>query len=120
VLPHAGGWATGGLPAAAERYRHDLLAVPGQAPTGGPLAAATGLSVAGRGVQLTSLRRRDDWLELRLVAYSSTPTVATITPVTEARRATLLGHPGDPLPTTAGTLTLPLTPWEIATLHFKR
>src|SRR5262249_43469048 len=73
VLPHAGGWATGGLPAAAERYRHDLLAVPGQAPAGGPLTPATGLSVAGRGAQLTSPPPPDDWPHLPPVPPPTPP-----------------------------------------------
>src|SRR5262249_53421127 len=95
-LPHAGGWAAGGLPAAAERYRHDLLAVPRQAPAGGPLAAATGLSLARRRVQPTSLRRRDDWLGGRLVAHPSTPPQATLTPPTPPRPPA--PPPGPPAP----------------------
>ena len=120
VLPHAGTWAGAGVAAAAERYRHDLLAVPGSAAPGGPLAAAGGLVVGGRGVTMTSLRRRGERLELRLVAYSDTPTSASVAPVTGARRADLLGRPGDALPVTDGTLTLPLAPWEIATVQLSR
>jgi mannosylglycerate hydrolase len=120
VLPHAGGWAGAGVVGAAERYRHDLLAVPGRAGPGGALTSASGLSVAGRGVTMTSLRRREDWLELRLVAYSDAPTVATVGPLTEARRADLLGRPADTIPLTDDHLTLPLAPWEIATIQLRR
>ncbi|MER6505831.1 alpha-mannosidase [Nonomuraea sp. NPDC001636] len=109
------------VPPQAELYRHDLLVVPG----GGdreltPPPAAHGLSVSGQGVTMSSLRRRDDWQELRLVALTASGTEAVVRGAfTEARRAGLTGGPGEPLETADGTLRLPLRPWEIATVQLR-
>ena len=79
------------------------------------LAAEQGLAVEG--ATMTSLRRRDaDWLELRLVALTDEPTTATVTcRFTQARRADLLGRPGEPL----STMDIRLRPWEIATVQLR-
>jgi len=62
----------------------------------------------------------DDWFELRLVCEHPAATVATVTgPFTAARRADLLGRPGEPLPLSGRTLRLPLEPWEIATVQLR-
>ncbi|MEU8142970.1 alpha-mannosidase [Nonomuraea sp. NPDC048901] len=117
LMPYGGSWAA--VPPAAETFRHDLLVVPG---TGDPSLAlppaASGLSVTGDGVVMTSLRVRDGRHELRVVAYSETPTNAIISGTfTQARHADLRGRPGDPLPVSSGTIHLPLRPWEIATVQ---
>jgi alpha-mannosidase len=117
LMPYGGSWAA--VPPAAETFRHDLLAVPG---TGDPSLAlppaASGLSVTGDGVVMTSLRVRDGRHELRVVAYSETPTNAIISGTfTQARHADLRGRPGDPIPVSSGTIHLPLRPWEIATVQ---
>ncbi|MEU7836763.1 alpha-mannosidase [Nonomuraea sp. NPDC049129] len=117
LMPYGESWAA--VPSAAETFRHDLLAVPG---TGDPSLAlppaAPGLSVTGDGVVMTSLRVRDGRHELRVVAYSETPTNAIISGTfTQARHADLRGRPGDPLPVSSGTVHLPLRPWEIATIQ---
>ncbi|MDR8410763.1 alpha-mannosidase [Nonomuraea sp. 3-1Str] len=122
LMPYEGGGEEGGweaVPPAAETFRHDLLPVPG---TGDPSLAlppaAPGLSVTGDGVVMTSLRLRDDWRELRIVALSPEPTEAVVEgSFTHARHADLRGRPGDPLPVTDGTVRLPLRPWEIATIQ---
>ncbi|MEU7739683.1 alpha-mannosidase [Nonomuraea sp. NPDC049158] len=117
LMPYGESWAA--VPPAAETFRHDLLAVPG---TGDPSLAlppaASGLSVTGDGVVMTSLRVRDGRHELRVVAYSETPTNAIISGTfTQARHADLRGRPGDPIPVSSGTVHLPLRPWEIATIQ---
>ncbi|MEV6159196.1 alpha-mannosidase [Nonomuraea sp. NPDC052129] len=117
LMPYGGSWAS--VPPAAETFRHDLLVVPG---TGDPSLAlppaAPGLSVTGDGVVMTSLRVRDGRHELRVVAYSETPTNAIISGTfTQARHADLRGRPGDPIPVSSGTIHLPLRPWEIATVQ---
>ena len=62
----------------------------------------------------------DDWFELRLVCEHPAATVATVTgPFGAARRADLLGRPGEDLPLSGRTLRLPLQPWEIATVHLR-
>ncbi|HEX6678806.1 MAG TPA: glycoside hydrolase family 38 C-terminal domain-containing protein [Actinomycetes bacterium] len=121
VMPHAGAWHQAGVLEAMERYQHDLVTAPGRgAPTAG-LGEATGVEVAGDGVVLSSLRRRDEWFELRVVGEHPAETVATITgPFTAARRADLLGRPGEDLPLSGGrALRLPLRPWEIATVQLR-
>lgn len=119
VQPHAGGWASAGVLASAERFAHDLVAVPGSGPAGGPLPAAAGLRVTGDGVVLASLRRRSDWLELRLVAESPAARTAVVelpAGIAAARRCDLLGRPLADLQLLDGRLHLPLGPWEIATV----
>jgi alpha-mannosidase len=70
-------------------------------------------------VALSSLRRRDGALELRVVAMSATATVATVRGrFATATRVDLLGAELDVLDADlGGELTLPLAPWEIATLR---
>ncbi|HEY2958831.1 MAG TPA: glycoside hydrolase family 38 C-terminal domain-containing protein [Actinomycetota bacterium] len=119
VMPHAGPWHQAGVLAAMERYQHDLVAAPGSAlAQAAAPAEASGLEVTGEGVVLSSLRRRNLYLELRLVCEHPEATVATVTgPFDAARRADLLGRPGEPLPVSGRTLRLPLQPWEIATVQ---
>ncbi|MFI6810783.1 alpha-mannosidase [Nonomuraea sp. NPDC050328] len=105
------------VPEAAEHFRHDLLAVPGAGPADLPLPdEATGLEV--RGAVMTSLRRRDDWLELRAVAHEA-GTVRVEGAFTEARRADLRGRPGERIPVTGGTAELPAGAWEIVTVQLR-
>jgi mannosylglycerate hydrolase len=127
VLPHAGPWHADGVLEQAERYQHELLAAPG---TGPGLAAlrepepkpaalpeAAGLAVEGDGVVLSALRRRGDWLELRLACQHPDPVSAMVGGgLLAAREADLLGRPGAPLPLDGGTLRLELGAWEIRTL----
>lgn len=121
VLPHAGDWHDAGLVDAAERFRLPLVAVRGAGETGAELSSAEGLSVAGAGVAMTSLRHREDWLELRLVAETPSATSATISGgISAARRCDLLGRPGADLEVSDGSLELDLRPWEIATVQLRR
>ena len=120
LYPHAGSWAEADVVGAAERYHHPLLAVPATGPADA-LRIGEGLTVEGRGVQLCSLRRRDGWLELRLVAEHPEPTYATVHGgVAEARSCDLLGRPQAPLAVEDGSLQLPLGPFEIVTLQLRR
>jgi alpha-mannosidase len=117
LMPYDGDWRD--VPAAAETFRHDLPAVAGAGDASLPLPPpAPGLSVTGDGVVMTSLRKRDGLLELRLVALTAGATEAVVSgPFTRARHADLRGRPGEPVPVTDGVLRLPLSPWEIATLQ---
>jgi len=121
VMPHDGSWLDADLVAAAERYRHPMVHRPGAGDVGVPPSQAEGLSVQGTGVAMTSLRRRGDWLELRLVAESSRATTALVgtagAPVTAARTCDLLGREGDALPVEGGVLRLPMRPWQIVTVQ---
>ena len=103
VYPHPGAWHEDEVLTFMECFRHDLLAAPAPA-TGGrsPGLERAGLSVDGAGVVLSSLRRRGDWLELRL-ACQHPPTTATIGGgLVAARAADLLGRPGPDLPVAGG------------------
>jgi alpha-mannosidase len=104
-----------------ECFNHGLLAAPGGAEPG-PVRGleATGLSVEGEGVVLSSLRRRGDWLELRLVCQQPGPSTATVAGgVVAARTADLLGRPGAALPVAGGALRLGLGAWEIRTVQLR-
>ncbi|MCM0677827.1 hypothetical protein NCC78_24575, partial [Micromonospora phytophila] len=122
VLPFRGEWHAAGVAEAAEAYRHELLAFSG---TGQPSVAlpgpATGLTVAGAGVALTSVRDRHGRVEVRVVAEAPTDTSAVIGAgrgVRGAWRADLMGRPGDRLTVDAdGLVRLPLRAWEIATVQ---
>jgi mannosylglycerate hydrolase len=117
LMPYRGSWEQ--VPAAAETFRHDLVTVAGSGDASLPLPAPeAGLSVEGDGVVMTSLRARDDWKELRVVALSDDPAEAVVRGgFTRARRADLRGRPGEELPVDGGVLRLPLGAWEIATVQ---
>ena len=121
VMPHQGSWLDADLVAVAERYRHPFVHRPGSGDVGIRVSEAEGLSVHGPGVAMTSLRRKGDWLELRLVAETSQHTTASVgttdAPVTAARICDLLGREGEPLPVEDGVLRLPLRPWQILTVQ---
>jgi mannosylglycerate hydrolase len=124
VMAHDGSWHDADLVAAAERYRHPMVSRPGTGTPGDVLPAPVeGLCVQGRGVAMTSLRRRGDWLELRLVAETPTGTVARVGApggqVMTARVADLLGAGGDPLPIGDGVLRLPMRAWQIVTVQLR-
>jgi len=123
VMPHDGSWLDADLVDAAERYRHPMVHRSGAGDVDVRPSQVEGLSVQGAGVAMTSLRRRGDWLELRLVAESSQATTALVgtaeTPVTAARACDLLGREGETLPVDGGVLRLPMRPWQIVTVQLK-
>jgi mannosylglycerate hydrolase len=126
IYPHAGPWHRDRVLTLAELFRHDLLAAPG---SGLPEAATDpgrgpeghGLRIDGEGVVLSSLRRRGDWLELRLACQHPDPVTATVGGgLVAAREADLLGRPGADLPVDGGALRLDLRAWEIRTVQLQR
>ncbi|MFB4281242.1 MULTISPECIES: glycoside hydrolase family 38 N-terminal domain-containing protein [unclassified Nonomuraea] len=120
LMPYQGSWEE--VVPQAESFRHDLLVVPGQGERFLPLPSpAAGLSVTGEGVVMTSLRDRDGWKELRVVALTPEPTEAVISgDLVEARQADLRGRPGEPVQVRDGVVRLPLEAWEIATIQFRQ
>ncbi|MEO5939332.1 MAG: hypothetical protein ABIZ72_00420, partial [Candidatus Limnocylindrales bacterium] len=81
-----------------------------------------GLSIEGRGVVLSALRRSANELEVRLVAETSTATMATISGpgIAAARDVDLLGRPGpDRALDPDGALRLALDAWEIRTIRLR-
>jgi mannosylglycerate hydrolase len=127
VYPHQGPWHEDGVLTLMECFRHDLLKAPGSGPPGpggrpGTVAGLErhGLSVEGVGVALSSLRRRGDWLELRLACQHPSPVTATVGGgVVAARSADLLGRPGPDLPVAGGVLRLDLRAWEVRTVQLR-
>ena len=75
VYPHPGAWHEDEVLTFMECFRHDLLAAPGTGDGPGRVRGLEGggLSVDGVGVVLSSLRRRGDWLELRLACQHPYP-----------------------------------------------
>jgi alpha-mannosidase len=120
VMPYAGESPGPDVVAAAEQYRHPFLVAPGTGPAGELREDRPGVSVEGEGVVLSSLRRRDDRIEIRIVAERSTPVrVAIRGPFDEAWEADLLGRPGVALVVSRGALELDLGPWEIRTIQLR-
>ena len=122
VYPHPGAWHEDEVLTFMECFRHDLLAAPGTGDGRGGVRGLerAGLSVDGAGVVLSSLRRRGDWLELRLACQHPSPTTATIGGgLVAARAADLLGRPGPDLPVAGGALRLDLRAWEIRTIQLR-
>jgi 2-O-(6-phospho-alpha-D-mannosyl)-D-glycerate hydrolase len=120
LLPNAGDWAAGGAIAAAEAYRHPFAVVRGTGPSADGGQGTQGLRLAGEGVVLSSLRRRDDHLELRIVNESPAASRATVMlPLAGARAADLLGRAGAELAVNDDRLELDLEPWEIRTVQLR-
>jgi alpha-mannosidase len=124
VLPHRGSWADAGLGQAAEAYLHPVVVTPGTAAPATDLRGVEGLRVEGAGVQLVSLRRRQDGdtaVEVRLVNSSDADTIARLgstgVPVKSATHVDGMGRPGDALEAADGVVRVPLRPWQIAAVR---
>jgi alpha-mannosidase len=126
LLPHAGGWADGGVAAAAEAYRHGYPWAHGAAAPHAawppPGAGENALAIEGEQIDLSSLRRRGDgWLEARVVNLSAEARPAVLRGgLLEAREASLRGEPGASLTVADGCVTLQLRPAEIRTVQLRR
>jgi alpha-mannosidase len=125
VMPTA---VAGGDPAtlaAAERFRHPLLAAPGLRPGAPANAERPGLTLTGDGIVLSSLRRRpgadlDDVLEVRLVREADGDGRARIDGAFgRAREVDLLGRPTGDWSPVPGRLELSLGGWEIRTIQLE-
>jgi mannosylglycerate hydrolase len=116
VYPLAGSWLEAGVLAQMEQYQHPFLVAPGTGTTAsGPPA---GLAIEGEGVVLSSLRRRGDWLEMRLVNQHPRSVTAEVRGAFErARMVDLIGRPGQALAVEHGMLEVMLSPWEIKTVQ---
>ncbi|GAB3873073.1 glycoside hydrolase family 38 N-terminal domain-containing protein [Terrabacter terrigena] len=124
VMPHRGSWADAGLAQAADAYLHAVVVRAGTAPAETAPGATEGLTVGGAGVQLVSLRRRQDddtAVEVRLLNSSDDAGEAVLgseaVPVRSASRVDGMGRAGDTLDVEDGILRLRLRAWEIATVR---
>ncbi len=127
LLPHRGDWRAADTVHHAEAYRYPMLRVRGLGLAGtagvpGPIDPA-GLSVDG--ATLTALRRRDGWLEIRVVRLDGEPGTARVAlaghgarPV-EAEETDLLGRGGVPLAVRDGEVAMQMGGWEIRTLRLR-
>ena len=121
LMPHASGWADAHVLEASEGYRQPFLVVTGVAGNTEPEEAGTGLSVEGRGVVLSALRRRAGWLEIRIVAEHPDPGAAVISgSFDRAREVDVLGRSMGDLEAGDGRIRLPIGPWQIRTLQVRR
>ncbi len=117
LFPHGGDWRQADVLTAAERYRLLFLTAAGTSESGA-LGRQAGLAVEG--ATMTALRRRRDWLELRLVRLDPEGGTAVVSGgFTEARAADLLGGPGVRLQLEAGRLELELPAWKIQTIQLR-
>ena len=116
LFPHGASWSEAGVAEHAERYQHDFAVAPGtgessEEPSGG-------LVVEGEGVVLSSLRRRGEALELRVVCQSAQSTTAHISAAFSAARCVdLFGRDEQSFEVDGGRVAVPLSPWEIRTLR---
>ncbi|MEZ0071140.1 alpha-mannosidase [Planotetraspora sp. GP83] len=118
ILPSAGGWRAADTVRWAEHFRSPGLWRHGSAEPGAALPPArSGIEVSGRGVHVSALRAVPIGVELRIVAMTPEPTVATVAgPYEAATTVDLLGRPIERLPA-ASVREIPLQPWEIRTFH---
>jgi mannosylglycerate hydrolase len=125
LLPHIGSWESAAVLAASEAYHLPFITAPGTASEtdDARLAPGPGLRLAGDGVVLSALRRRGDWLEIRLVAEHPAPTTAFLharEPFAAALEVDLLGRTGAELPIEPdGSIALALGPWAIRTIRIR-
>jgi alpha-mannosidase len=126
IHPHAGTWSEGGVIAAAEQYRHDLVTAHGSAAAGDAAwpprgAGDEALALEGRDLELASLRRRDGWIEARVVNLSDDRRSGVLRGgITDARDASLRGEAGETQPVGGGAVRLDLGPAEIRTIQLRR
>ena len=120
LFPHTGRWLDAGTRAAAERYRHPFVVLRSTGAADAPTEPVQGLRLEGDGAVLSAVRRRGDWLEIRLVNEGPAACRAILeTPLVEARTTDLLGRPGAQLAVSRGSLELDLAPWEIRTVQVR-
>ena len=125
LLPHGGDGRVAEAVRQAEAYRHPMLTVRGlgEATSDPDPIDPAGLRVDG--ATMTALRRRDGWLELRLVRLDpAAGTVRIVLPGRgtrrlEARETDLLGRMGAPLQVEAGEIAFAIAGWEIRTLRLR-
>jgi alpha-mannosidase len=119
LLPHAGSWSDSAVIGEAERFQHPFVTAPGTGDSATP-RKEPGLEVVGEGVVLSSLRRRGDWLEARLVCEHPEGRTAVIRGAfRETRDADLRGRPGAALEVVDGELAVPLRAWEIRSIQLR-
>ncbi|MGH2791112.1 MAG: alpha-mannosidase, partial [Actinomycetota bacterium] len=115
---HRGSWEEAGSLLHQECFAHPFAVAPGTAEPTPTSIRREGLKLSGPNVALTSLRRRGDGIEVRLVCEQSKPGTARLRgDFKRAAKTDLLGKDVEPIAVDEGSLELALAPWEIATLR---
>ena len=118
MLPHAGGWQTGGVVAEARRFNEPMIWAPPPPPA---LAGPPRALAQADGLVLDTIKRAEDSDALVLRLYEphgarGTAHLRLGFPFATARRANLLEDPGEPLAITGTTLEIPYRPFELVTV----
>jgi hypothetical protein len=121
VFPHAGDWATGGVPQAAEAFALPLRSTGLRGHPGAVAPAGSALAIEPRTVQLSSLAVVDGRTECRVYNGSGDPVearlrIASPLPSSTASLVDLLGRSLGPIEIRDGVVALPLRGHEIATI----
>jgi mannosylglycerate hydrolase len=122
IFPHAGDRRAGGVHEASERYALPLRTVGVRGHSGDLPRAGSALAVEPAGVILSSLATLDGRTECRVYNTTGAQTTARIRvgpPLRVGSPSTLdlFGNPLAALDANDGTISLPLRPWEIATVR---
>ncbi len=112
VLPHAGGWQSGGVVAEARRFNEPVRWAAG---------SAAGAAAEADGLVLDTIKRAEDSEALVLRLYEphgarGTAHVRLAFPFAAARRANLLEDPGEPLAVRDAVIEIPYRPFEVVTV----
>lgn len=119
LYPHARGWGEAETLVQLERYLHPFVTAAGTAATVEE-QSRPGLAVGGDGIVLSSLRRRGQELEIRIVCERDEPSAAVLSGrIQGVTEVDLLGRPLGGIDVTNGSFSLELHPWEIRTLRIK-
>jgi len=132
VIPHPGRWHEAGLATASWAYTTPPSLVAGT-PVGGPTSPAphpsaslpaegSFLRVDPGSVRVSAIKRSEDGRDLVVRLFNSGPfsltaRVESLLPVAAWRRTGLLEEDPSPLAGPVEAVTLPLGPWEIATIR---
>jgi alpha-mannosidase len=115
ILAHGGGWAPANAVARAASFREPGAIVRGSGPSGSALPSPrSALSVTNGSIAVSSLRKVDGGIELRLVNLSDRVAEPEVTgPFSRIEERDLLGRPLEGRP--GGGEIRQLNPWDIST-----
>jgi mannosylglycerate hydrolase len=117
VVSSPQGWERAEAVRRSEHFRGEALVVRGTGSGAELPTLPRGVQVDGTGVAVSAIRPTSGGTEVRLVAMSDNPVVATVSgPFTDVETIDLLGGPLGSEPATAGRHELRLTPWEIRSI----
>jgi len=121
VYPHDGGWSAGRVHDVAEGFAYPLRATVTRKHAGALPAAGSGLTLEPTSVQLSGLTKNGETTTCRIYNASADATEARVhvSDIGGAKTPRLVGLLGDErgsLEVRDGVISLPLKPWEIASI----